>query len=333
MLKKIKGKEILILGDSRAGTVSQSIGIAEEIGFDYKIINLDYGFFSFLPNFLLKNSLLQLKKKCRKKIQKLSQFPHLIISAGRRSAPIALYLKKKSNSKSKVLQVMNPNLAFSEFDLVILPKHDDIDEKKISNVINIIGSPTKINDKKIAAEKNSEFSWLNDFKETKVALLFGGSSKKTKFTKYSAKKLGEISSRIVKNMGGMLFVLNSRRTTDNLENTLISSLKCPFKFFDWKKNKEKNPYLAILAYADFFIITGDSVSMISECCATGKPVYIFDEKKISAPKHRKFHKSLFNEKYAKKLEETCFMLENFPTKKLQETKRIAEIIKKKLLID
>ena len=44
--------EIWILGDNRPGTVSQGIGLAEEIGFDYKIINLTYNFLVLLPNFL-----------------------------------------------------------------------------------------------------------------------------------------------------------------------------------------------------------------------------------------------------------------------------------------
>jgi hypothetical protein len=107
-----------------------------------------------------------------------------------------------------------------------------------------------------------------------------------------------------------------------------SSLDCDFKFFDWKEVRENNPYLAILGYADFFIITGDSVSMISECCSTGKPVYIFDEKEISSPKHRRFHNTLFEKNYAKDLAKTSKKLENFSPEKLQETKRVASLIKK-----
>ena len=39
--------------------------------------------------------------------------------------------------------------------------------------------------------------------------------------------------------------------------------------------KRKNPYFGILAHADSLIVTGDSVNMVSEAIATGKPVYIF----------------------------------------------------------
>jgi mitochondrial fission protein ELM1 len=38
----------------------------------------------------------------------------------------------------------------------------------------------------------------------------------------------------------------------------------------------ENPYFAFLALADAFLVTADSVSMISEAAATGKPVHILD---------------------------------------------------------
>ena len=41
----------------------------------------------------------------------------------------------------------------------------------------------------------------------------------------------------------------------------------------WDGTSE-NPYFAFLALADAFLVTADSVSMISEAAATGKPVHI-----------------------------------------------------------
>src|SRR5262249_1170230 len=45
--------------------------------------------------------------------------------------------------------------------------------------------------------------------------------------------------------------------------------------FDWAARGD-NPYLAFLGLADAIIVTGDSISMLAEACATGKPVHIFD---------------------------------------------------------
>ena len=53
----------------------------------------------------------------------------------------------------------------------------------------------------------------------------------------------------------------------------------------------KNPYLGILAHADCFIVTGDSVNMVSEAIATGKPVHVFKDFGGSK-KFDRFHTSL-----------------------------------------
>ena len=36
----------------------------------------------------------------------------------------------------------------------------------------------------------------------------------------------------------------------------------------------KNPYFAMLGWADAILVTADSVSMLSDACTTGKPVYL-----------------------------------------------------------
>jgi hypothetical protein len=42
----------------------------------------------------------------------------------------------------------------------------------------------------------------------------------------------------------------------------------------WDRTGE-NPYVGALALADRFVVTGDSVSMVSEALATDKPVEVF----------------------------------------------------------
>ena len=49
-----------------------------------------------------------------------------------------------------------------------------------------------------------------------------------------------------------------------------------------------NPYFAYLAFADAILVTADSVSMISEAAATGKPVHILAVDGGSA-KFARFH--------------------------------------------
>lgn len=325
-MKNIKN-EIWILADDRPGTYSQSVGLAEELDIKYKIINLTYSPLARLPNCVLSNSILRISSSSRQEISKLNYLPKIIISAGRRCAPIALSLKKQSRNQTKIIQIMNPNLNCKKFDFVILPKHDDIRKEEHSNLITTIGSLTKVNDEVIKKECERFSEEFSAITKSKIALLIGGSSKKTIFDEESAIKLTKIANKTAKNMDATLLVLNSRRTSDEITNAIKSNLNCDFRFFDWKENIEKNPYLAIIGYGDFFIVSGDSVSMISESASTGKPLYIFDDKNISSNKHRKFHQNLFDDNYAKNLENDTQILEDFEQKKLQETKRVASLIK------
>lgn len=333
MSKEIRN-EIWVLADNRPGTASQAIGLAKELQLPTKIFQLHYSPLVALPNFFLKSSLLRLAKSCREEIEAMPYLPNLVISAGRRAAPIALAIKKISKSDSRIIQIMNPNTSFhgnfSAFDLVVLPKHDGIDEARFNNVATTIGSLTRI-DENLLQDELKKFSFTKSEKP-KIALLIGGTSKNTLFTAASAAKLVQAASQIAKNMNAELLALNSRRSGVHITKILRDELCGNYQFFDWDEVKNNNPYLAILAAADFFIISGDSVSMISEACSTGKPVYIFDEERISSEKHRKFHDELCSKNYATKLVDSVTSLKNFSSNRLEETKRISSIIREKFVV-
>lgn len=332
MPKPIKD-EIWILADNRAGNYSQAIGLANALGFDYKIVNISYGLFAILPNIVLRSSLFGIDRETKERLKEMKYFPKIIIAAGRRSAPILLYLKKKSQNRSKIVQIMSPNANFEQFDFIILPRHDKM-TKNNHNIIRTLGALTKIDDVTIKYEYEKYKSWFENDKKTKIALFIGGSAKKTHFSKENAIKLVQKSVEIANNMNAKLYVLNSRRTSDEINNAIrltLKSMNCDYKFFDFQELKNDNPYLSIIAIADFFVVSGDSVSMISESCSTGKPVYIFDEENISTKKHKNFHKCLLLENYVRRLDDKTNLLENFIPKRLNETKRVALIIKNSLV--
>lgn len=319
--------EILVLADDRASNRSQAIGLAQELGFSYQIIDISYSFLAKLPNFILKSSLFRLKKQGRAQINSLKTIPKIIISAGRKTAPIALNLKKKSQQKSKVIQIMNPDLPYKNFDFIILPEHDQV-KTPAPNIITSLGALTKINQDEITkqCQKFPEFAT----KTTKIALLLGGDSKNGKFLPKSAQNLVKMALKIAENMGAELLILTSRRTgakITEITQKQLKNAKIPTKFYDYQK-LQQNPYLAIAFFADFFIITGDSVSMISEICSMAKPVYIYDDANLSGKKHKIFHKSLHFQNFVRKLDSNVKKLQKFNEKKLDETKRIADIIKK-----
>jgi hypothetical protein len=57
---------------------------------------------------------------------------------------------------------------------------------------------------------------------------------------------------------------------------LVAAIDVPHFLYRWAPDDPENPYFGILANADRIIATADSVSMMAEACATGRPVYLYD---------------------------------------------------------
>ncbi|MFT6106699.1 MAG: mitochondrial fission protein ELM1 [Rickettsiales bacterium] len=330
-----KHETIWVLKDDRAGNYSQAIGLSEALASGNKsevhIKEISYNSFSKLPNFLKINGLWGVDSKSRLEILNLcsenDQFPTIIISAGRKTAPLAAYLKKKY--KSKAIQIMNPNLNFKKFDFVILPHHDK--KSKETNVIRIFGALTRISDDILKKEYKKFADILEKIDSPRIVLLVGGSSKKGNFTNEIAINLGKIVSQAVNQMRGNLLVLNSRRTGEEITEILDKNLNCSKVFFKWQKENWENPYFAALKAADFIIATGDSISMCCEISSLGKPIYIFNPIEICSSKHLKFHQNMFDGGFSRKFDENNHILKKFDSNKLQETTRVAKLLLTKRL--
>jgi len=318
--------KILILADERVGTYSQAVALAKQSGLNYEIIFLEYNFFKFLPNLFFSQSLIRLKKTSISKLLSIKYSPKYIISAGRKSAPIAIFLKKYYNFFPKIIQIMRPEINFNKFDFVIIPEHDEPKPPYPKNLILSVGALTKI--KENNQQKNSHIfiNKIQNLPKPIIALLIGGSSKNTQFSLKSAENLINQTLLIQKNMNAGLIIANSRRTDIIINNFIKKIDQKNLIFFDYNEIKDNNPFSSILNLTDFFIISGDSVSMISESCSTGKSVFIFDDGKISSKKHQKFHNILIEKNYAKYLDINYIKLNNFNPPKLEEAKRISDII-------
>tara|TARA_A100001015_G_scaffold313788_1_gene421840 strand:+ start:967 stop:1968 length:1002 start_codon:yes stop_codon:yes gene_type:complete len=333
-MKEVKN-EIWVLADDRPGNYSQAVGLAEELDFEHKIVNISYGSFAALPNILLGSTSKGLSREAKKSLSNLGHFPRVVIAAGRRAAPISLHIKKQSGNRTKIIQIMNPDSSHKKFDCIILPRHDRI-KKSFTNVIRSIGALTKVSKSLINYEMNNYQDELSDLlKKKKIAVLVGGDGKKTKFDARSTNLLCERLVRLAESSDSQLLIITSRRTRGRVLNLISKNLEksvVNYKIFDYNEiNKNHNPYLALVGAADCFVATGDSVSMISEVCSLNKPVYIFDTAKISSKKHRRFHKSLLLEGYAKDFSEDVLSYKSKKMKILNETKRIADIIKEEFL--
>ncbi|MBT3360462.1 MAG: nucleoside-diphosphate sugar epimerase [Rhodospirillales bacterium] len=287
---------IWVLLDDRAGNRSQCLGVAEALGLRFFTHELEYVAAAALPNFFVGASFGGLTPSSR--VNLVSPWPDLVIAAGRRTAPIARKIKKDSGGATMLVQIMYPgHTGADEFDLIAAPRHDEI--APAPNMLEITGAPHRVNEKKLAEAADEWQGRFADLPKPRIALIVGGSSRRRKFTSEMATELGRKAAKMASATGGSLLVTTSRRTGE-AEAALLAEINDPNFVFRWGDEGE-NPYFGFLALADTVIVTGDSVSMVSEACATPAPVYIYGPKALTPQKHTKLHRELFERGFARPL--------------------------------
>ncbi len=109
-----------------------------------------------------------------------------------------------------------------------------------------------------------------------IPVIIGGSSGPYTFGRKAARRLAEQATAFAQARGGSLLVTTSARTTPAALQELSRRIAAPVWFYRWQQDDLNNPYYAYLGLADELIVTADSISMLSEACATRKPVHMFD---------------------------------------------------------
>lgn len=289
------GKEqvIWVLADDRAGNRAQALGVADALELPYVIKELTYGIMVHLPNFMVPPSFATLSGESRDQLQ--PPWPDLVIAAGRRTAGAARRIKKLSDGKARLVQIMYPGGAISDFNLIAVPSHDP--HVGGSNIVRVTGAPHSLGEQDFEIARSQWFPRLSALPKPHIAVMVGGSTRRRQFGDAMGEELGRRASSMASSMGGSLLVTTSRRSGDAADK-LISAISVPSAVYRWGQGGE-NPYLGYLASADAVIVTGDSVSMCSEACAVPVPVYIYAPEGLITPKHARFHELLFSGGYAR----------------------------------
>jgi len=211
-------------------------------------------------------------------------WPRLAIGVGRQSIPFMRAIKDAS-PQTVTVQCQDPRTDLSKFDLVVPPEHDGLTGP---NVFPILGSPNRITPEKLAEAKVRFASRFEKLRTPRLAVLIGGKNRAYTFDTETVRSLAQALIGLSKNFG--LMVTTSRRTGP--ENTAIIQSALSGTGADlWQGGDGENPYLGVLAWADAFLITADSVNMACEAAATGKPIHIFPLRGRST-KFDSFHRAL-----------------------------------------
>lgn len=311
-----------ILADAeKTGARNQCLGLATALNLVPIVIPIDVKApWKWLPDWLLPKTLAILTRKTRDLIVK--PWPELIIASGRKSVMPALALKKEHGVKVILLQ--KTRLSPKAFDLVVVPEHDHFAPP---GTVTTIGNTNCVSSD-VLKEARAKFSSLATLLQGKrtVVWLLGGPNRSFSFPASLVLPLLEKIPVLLEHEPNLVILMTaSRRTPLNVREKL-KRLTHP-RLIVWNENSP-NPYLAYLSWANAFVITSDSVAMVSEAASTGKGIYLIQLPGRSQ-KFERFYRSLRKRDIIRPYNNNMASWSYSP---LNETQKIANIAKEQLCL-
>ncbi|KAK4833170.1 hypothetical protein QYF36_006944 [Acer negundo] len=263
----------------------------------------------------VKNGLSQVLEADAKQIAKIAHQtfdrdgPLLVVASGRDTISIASSIKRLAPENVFVVQIQHPRSHLNRFDLVITPRHDyypltpDAQEQipwflrrwitprepPARHVVLTVGA---LHQADSAALRTAASAWNDELAVLPKPLLVvnvGGPASNCPYGVDLAKQLTKMLRSVLWSCGSIRISF-SRRTPENVANIIVKEFGNSRKVYIWD-GEDPNPHMGHLAWADAFVITADSVSMLSEACSTGKPVYVIGAEQCTW-KFSDFQKSL-----------------------------------------
>ena len=301
--------KIWAVTDGSQGMISQVNGLAKQLSNNIKDIKTDLIF----PWNKLQPGLLPSFKWIFKNKIPINEQPNIIISCGRKSVYFSLYFKKKYK-KIINIHIQNPRVSSKNFNYIICPNHDKLYGK---NIINSVGALHHFN-------KSN-----NSSNQKTLTCIFGGDNQHYYFDNNEANKLCNKLIQIKKNHSEIkLIIITSRRTSDSVKQIIIKKIG---KIGSVWVGKGNNPYENAIHNSSYFIVTSDSTSMISETAISGKPIYVYHLPfKRRSKRILDFHKEFIQLGITRNLE-NLKQLEKWTYDPLNESERIANIIKERII--
>jgi lauroyl/myristoyl acyltransferase len=294
-------KRIVIVDDGRTGHLRQSQALARNLSeilkkkgksIEENIVSLEwrgswavslFSFYVFLAQYL---SFLK-REDCLKFFLTGPSFKDVmkykadyVVSCGSQGAGVNFILSQ--NHLAKSISILTPGLLSQErFDVVVLPQHDKPKTMRRARLISPKVSPNLINT--VYLKEQSEglmkrYSHLKGNVRIKFGVLIGGN---TQGVKFDGAQIGELMSQIKEaalHYNADILLTTSRRTPGEIEQIILKGLKnferCSLCIIANQRNIPE-AVGGILGLSDLVIVSGESISMVSEALSSGKCTIVF----------------------------------------------------------
>lgn len=199
-------------------------------------------------------------------------WPDAIVAAEASAAAVAKALKAHIGSRTKLIVLGRPAGEITAFDLVLTTA-----QYPLPAAPNVVTLPMPLAASPLASteERRVLLERMAGKPRPWIAVLIGGSVPPDGLDRQAIVQIAEAARRRAQESGGSCIVLTSPRTGEACDEAVGKLLPDADLLQLWTAASAPNLYRAVMAEADFFLVTSDSVSMTVEALNTGKPVSVF----------------------------------------------------------
>jgi mitochondrial fission protein ELM1 len=264
------GTHVWVLTDGKAGDEEQCLGVAEALGVAAEVRRV-------APRapfaWLMPWGPIDPRDRARSEGSPIAPpFPDVAIASGRRAVPYLRALKRASRGRTLTVDLTDPRTGPRAADLIWAPTYDGV---RGDNVVTTLTSPHRISARRLAEARAAPDRRLAALPRPRAAVLVGGDSRHSRWT---ADDVARFASHLEALAGsGVALMGTTSRRTAQADPTLKTRVEAIFEAhggFLWDGTGD-NPYVQLLACADAVVVTADSVNMVGEAAATGRPVLVF----------------------------------------------------------
>ncbi|MGE0467691.1 MAG: ELM1/GtrOC1 family putative glycosyltransferase, partial [Steroidobacteraceae bacterium] len=235
---------IWVLQGPRAGDNAQAHALASMLDAQVVCKHLTFNNLCVLPSLMLGASIASVETESRKSLA--PPWPKLVIAIGRRSAPVARWIKRQSREQTKAVHLGRPRTSLSAFDLVITtPQYG------LPPAANVMEIPLPFVASR-AVDALELATWRDEWaglRRPLIGVAIGNAKFPLKLGRREARLLGQRLNSLADQMNGTLLLIPSPRSVPDVIARIEADLSAPhlaYRTFD----PQRNPYPAALMECD-----------------------------------------------------------------------------------
>ncbi len=255
----------------KAGDNTQVVALAGALGWEYECKHIIARPWELLTHLGLGVTLAGIDQRASSVLE--PPWPDLILTAGRRNEPVARWIARQSGGCSRLVHIGRPWSPLATWDLIVTTPQYSLPEQP-----NVLYNSLPLHALSSEALDTAARQWLPQvapLPRPRIAVLIGGDSGRFVMTSQKGAQLGRLVNDLAAKIDGSLMITDSPRTPAEVGEAVRAEVQVRH-FFHRVAAGGENPYMGLLALADAFVVTGESMSMLGEAAVVGRPLFIFD---------------------------------------------------------